>query len=232
MGGRAGGRACGARRSGGAAARGWQGAIRSGRASHHPFLATPLATVPGVRGWDAYGSAWVSAQLVGYIFRRMLPATRRQLDARRVAWPHAGPGGAGGSGGGSGGGGNEGGSSPGGGGNHLVIGMHIRAGDSCHMRRYCPTNLTGSYFAAAARLRAKYGANRIHLATDSAEAAALCARRAAGLNVPSALSDDGAPSASLDQLKAPAAPTHPQSAASAARTRGVASAARLRTRQS
>ena len=42
----------------------------------------------------------------------------------------------------------------------LTIGVHIRRGDSCHMGRYCPANLTSSYFAAAATLRAKYGANR------------------------------------------------------------------------
>ena len=32
--------------------------------------------------------------------------------------------------------------------------MHIRRGDSCSKGRYCPANLTSSYFAAAARLRA------------------------------------------------------------------------------
>ena len=31
----------------------------------------------------------------------------------------------------------------------LTIGMHIRGGDSCHMRRYCPSNLTSTYFAVS-----------------------------------------------------------------------------------
>mmetsp|Transcript_992 Transcript_992/g.2548 ORF Transcript_992/g.2548 Transcript_992/m.2548 type:complete len:195 (-) Transcript_992:431-1015(-) len=40
--------------------------------------------------------------------------------------------------------------------------------------RYCPMNLTASYFTQAARFREQYGVNRIFLATDNKEAAALC----------------------------------------------------------
>ena len=117
------------------------------------------------RGFNEYGSAWVSAQLARFLFDRMTPPTRAQLDRRRSGtlyeqWmrPHA----------------------AGGGERPLVIGMHIRRGDSCHKRRYCPSNLTSSYFAAAAKLRAVYGANRLLLATDDAEAARLCAQHVLG----------------------------------------------------
>ena len=41
-------------------------------------------------------------------------------------------------------------------------------------------SLTSSYFAAAAELRSVYGANRILLATDDEEAAALCGQRILG----------------------------------------------------
>lgn len=58
-------------------------------------------------------------------------------------------------------------------GSELLIGMHIRGGDSCAAHRFCPTNKT-IYFAQAARLRSAYGANRIVLATDNAEAAGFC----------------------------------------------------------
>ena len=55
------------------------------------------------------------------------------------------------------------------------IGMHIRGGDACFASRFCPANLTASFFGTAARLRERYGLRRIVLATDSAPAAALCA---------------------------------------------------------
>ena len=58
--------------------------------------------------------------------------------------------------------------------------MHVRGGDSCHARRFCATNLTATFWAQAARLRERYGVNRIVLATDDARAAALCASRALG----------------------------------------------------
>lgn len=51
--------------------------------------------------------------------------------------------------------------------------MHIRGGDSCAARRFCPANKS-VYFEQALRLRDAYGANRIVLATDDANAAALC----------------------------------------------------------
>ena len=57
--------------------------------------------------------------------------------------------------------------------------MHIRGGDSCAAHRYCAKNRT-VYFVEAARLRAIYGVNRVTLATDDAEAAALCARAPLG----------------------------------------------------
>ena len=46
--------------------------------------------------------------------------------------------------------------------------------------RFCPRNLTASYFAAAATLRGLYGANRLLLATDDEEAARLCAQSVLG----------------------------------------------------
>ena len=62
-----------------------------------------------------------------------------------------------------------------------AIGLHIRRGDSCALgSRYCPSNKTASYFAAAAALRTRYGIRRIVLATDDEEAAALCAARTLG----------------------------------------------------
>ena len=54
------------------------------------------------------------------------------------------------------------------------IGMHVRGGDACHAHRFCPSNLTASYFAQAARLRSLYGVNVIVMATDSPRAAAAC----------------------------------------------------------
>ena len=45
----------------------------------------------------------------------------------------------------------------------------------CAQGRFCPANLSTSYFAAAARLRETYGATRLLLATDDAHAARLCA---------------------------------------------------------
>lgn len=41
-------------------------------------------------------------------------------------------------------------------------------------RRYCPANLTAGYFAHAAALRERYAVNTLLVATDDAEAAALC----------------------------------------------------------
>jgi hypothetical protein len=122
------------------------------------------------RGFNEYGSAWVSAQMTRYLFDRATPSTRAEITKRRqrLGWPPSGQPAA------AIGGGADGADA------RLVIGMHIRGGDSCLRGRYCPANLTSSYFAAAARLRSLYGANRILLATDNAEAARLCAARVLG----------------------------------------------------
>ena len=113
----------------------------------------------GLRGWNQFGSLWVSAQLASFIFSRQTPALRAAL-ARRRAPLFAGAWGA----------------------RAGTIGVHIRGGDSCHRRRYCPSNLTASYFAQAAALRARYGFNRLLLATDNAEAAQLCAQGVLGFD--------------------------------------------------
>merc|ERR1712097_4624 len=86
----------------------------------------------------------------------MTPATRREVDRRRQSVL------------------------PRGGGAVRAIGMHVRGGDSCHARRFCAKNLTGTFWAQAARLRERYGVNTIVLATDDARAAALCESRALG----------------------------------------------------
>jgi hypothetical protein len=107
------------------------------------------------RGYNSYGSAWVSAQLIGFLFERLTPQTQVAIGERRRATL-------------------EGAFRRTSGARRLTIGMHIRRGDSCHKGRYCPANLTSSYFAAAAKLRDQYGANRILLATDDGHAAELC----------------------------------------------------------
>jgi hypothetical protein len=92
-------------------------------------------------GYDGFGGAWLSGQLARYLFDRLTPNSRRELDARTVAlWP---PGWRGGGG---------------------VIGMHIRRGDSCSLgSRYCPANLTSGYFEHALAFRQRY-ATRLDLA--------------------------------------------------------------------
>ena len=113
----------------------------------------------------------MSGQLVHWLFEQMRPGTRAQLDARRAdVFPRAVesayryyPGTAGGARG-------------------LTIGMHVRRGDSCALgSRFCPRNKTAAYFEMAARLRAQYPAmQRLVVATDDEEAAALCASRVLG----------------------------------------------------
>ena len=128
------------------------------------------------RGFNEYGSMWVYSQLTYLLFENLTPHTRKALAERRATTlatnlrsmstllpPRHGVGDAA-----------AGASRP------LVIGMHIRRGDSCSNGRYCPKNLTSSYFAAAAQLRATYGANHILLATDDGEAASMCAQRHMG----------------------------------------------------
>ena len=119
--------------------------------------------------FNAHGTLWVSAQLAHFFFSRMHPSIRAEVDRRRAAVlprlqapsttsdttsvPAAiTP------------------SRP------LCIGLHVRRGDSCSLgSRFCPRNFTATYFEAAARVRAKYGINRLVLATDDASAAAMCA---------------------------------------------------------
>ena len=123
----------------------------------------------GLPGYNDYGGVWVSAQLAGFLFGTMNARTKEALATRRAALV------VGGSGGGRAGGG----AAP----LHLplsaaahvpTIGMHIRGGDACHAGRYCPANLTATFFAEAAEMRRQYGANRLLLATDNAAAAKLC----------------------------------------------------------
>ena len=142
-------------------------AVVNAPGSGHP-LVLPRRRDPinvGARGYNEYGSAWISSQFANFFFERMRPQTRSELNRRRAGtdrWLRTTRGAGLRSS------------------SDLVIGMHIRRGDSCHLRRYCPPNLTSSYFAAAAELRSVYGANRILLATDDVEAAALCGQRILG----------------------------------------------------
>lgn len=91
-------------------------------------------------GFNEYGSAWVMAQLTRFLFEHLTPATRAEIAKRRNhifpprAWPAADSSGEGGGGSGA---------------RPLTIGMHIRGGDSCHKGRFCPSNLTATYFAEA-----------------------------------------------------------------------------------
>ena len=115
----------------------------------------------GARGYNQYGSAWVSSQLARFLFEHLTPAAKLEIQKRRMATLQGQML-------------TSSGVEPARTGQGLTIGMHIRRGDSCHMHRYCPGNLTTSYFAAAVRLRDKYGANNLLLATDDREAARLC----------------------------------------------------------
>jgi hypothetical protein len=117
----------------------------------------------GLPGFETFGAAALSGQLAHFFFERMTPRTRAEVDKRReavlprrVGSPGAPP------------------AQP------ACIGMHVRGGDACHARRYCPSNLTSTYFAEAARMRDLYGVNTIILATDSSRAAEACASRPLG----------------------------------------------------
>jgi hypothetical protein len=98
-------------------------------------------------GFNEFGSAWVMAQMTRFLFERLTPATRTEIARRRNqvlpprAWPT---------------GGNSGGGNAGGGAWPRTIGMHIRGGDSCHKRRFCPQNLTATYFMQAVRATTLY----------------------------------------------------------------------------
>lgn len=135
-----------------------------GRGVELPRRRNPLNI--GLPGYNTYGSMWLSAQLAGFLFGQLNEHTRQALAQRRAALqPRASPPHA-----------------PRGSGHTHVptIGMHIRGGDSCHARRFCPNNLTATFFAQAAELRRRYGVNRLLLATDNPRAAELCARRVLG----------------------------------------------------
>ena len=119
----------------------------------------------GLPGFNSYGSLWVSAQLAHFFFERLTPRARQAVDKRRaeVRLPRPGASSP---------------STP----RQTCIGVHIRGGDACHASRFCPRNLTGTFFATASRLRDKYGIGRMVLATDSEAAAALCAQGALGFD--------------------------------------------------
>ena len=114
---------------------------------------------------NRYGTLWVSGQLARWLFDHMHPRIRADVDRRRADVLPRRVGSA------------DAAAPP------LCIGMHVRRGDSCSLgSRFCPRDREGAYFAAAARLRAKYGINRLVVATDDARAAALCAGRALGFD--------------------------------------------------
>lgn len=123
-----------------------------------------------LNSFNRYGTLWVSAQLVHWLFSRMHPTIRRAIDTRRAGVLPRTP------------------DQP----SPLTeasdrrercIGMHVRRGDSCSLgSRFCPRNFTQTYFAAAARLRRQYGINKLVVATDDAGAADMCARGAMGFN--------------------------------------------------
>ena len=162
---------------------GEMGRGKMGKPSHDNSRAISM------RGWTEFGTLFTSAQLAYYLFSRMQPRVRDMIDQRRreagtpraiaaatTGAPSAAAAAVG----------------------CATIGMHIRRGDSCALRsRFCPANLTATYFAAAAHLRDRHvasargdsgsgssggGSVTVRLSTDDAEAAALCTRRPFGLH--------------------------------------------------
>ena len=130
--------------------------ILDGRPLELPRRRNPLNL--GLPGFDTFGAAWLAGQLANFFFSRMTDATRKAIDQRRApVWPRIGSG--------------VGGNTPG---STKCIGMHIRGGDACHARRFCPSNLTSTFFAQAMRMRKLYGVRTIVLATDSTKAATFC----------------------------------------------------------
>ena len=112
----------------------------------------------GLPGFNQFGGAALAGQLAHFFFSRMTPATRAEVDKRREGvLPRR-----------------EAVSGHGDGHRASCIGMHVRGGDACHAHRYCPSNLTATFFAEADRFRRLYGVTRIVLATDSVKAAAAC----------------------------------------------------------
>lgn len=171
MGGGKGGTAGGVRHGTGTATDGGKG----GKADRATYGWSRALTFGGALApYNAYGSLWVSGQLIHWLFSRMHPHIRHEIDRRRAAvLPRLPP--------------------------PLVasraalrssregskerplayrelcIGMHVRRGDSCSLgSRFCPRNRTSAYFGAAAALRDRYMINRLIVATDDEEAAALC----------------------------------------------------------
>ena len=153
------------RKGGGGGVAGGGGVLGSSRA---------LSLGGALAEFNVYGTAWVSGQLIAWLFGRMHPAVRAELLKRRAAVFPPRP-------------------SASSSGQRLAgraIGLHVRRGDSCALgSRLCPRNLTAAYFLPAARLRSRYGINRLVLATDDVEAAALCAARVLGFECTTAAMD-------------------------------------------
>jgi hypothetical protein len=132
--------------------------------------------------YNAYGSLWVSGQLIRWLFLRMHPHIRSEVDRRRASvlprppplasTVHAAKAAS-----------KEGSKARTLPYRELCIGMHVRRGDSCSLgSRFCPPNRTAAYFGAAAALRDRYLINKLVVATDDAEAAALCMAGAYGFD--------------------------------------------------
>ena len=134
-----------------------------GRELQLPRRRNPLNL--GLEGFNRFGAAWLSGQLAHFFFRRLTTPARQEIERRQAAVRRPSPGATK--------------AAP-----RLpsCIGMHIRGGDACHNRRYCPSNLTATFFAQAARMRRRYGVSTIVLATDSTRAAELCARGVLGFD--------------------------------------------------
>ena len=151
--------------------------LRSAMAAHgataangYEFGSSRALSLGGaLEGYNIYGTLWVSGQLAHWLFGRMHPRIRSLLDARRagvlprLSSESTRP---------------------------LCISMHIRRGDSCSLgSRYCPSNFSATYFAAAARLRHHYSINTLFVATDDANAATLCAQGHLGFDCRTARMD-------------------------------------------
>ena len=77
-------------------------------------------------GYNRFGTVALAGQLAHFFFARMTPATRKEVDARRASvFPRSSK--------------------------RACIGMHVRGGDACHAGRFCPHNLTATYFAQVRR---------------------------------------------------------------------------------
>ena len=112
----------------------------------------------GLSQYNRYGTLWVTGQLAYWLFSRMHPHIRAEIDSRRKGVLPSLP------------------TPPSIAARPLCIGMHVRRGDSCSLgSRYCPTNFTSTYFAAAQRLRSRYpDITTLIVATDDGHAAQMC----------------------------------------------------------